>query len=76
MSIILTFRMQDETDVLGSFENYDKALEEAKNHLINLNTDEEAIADDLGKNWTWKEAIERWSELTDGDEEFTFTETS
>lgn len=75
MSIVLTFRMGDETDVLGSFSSHDEAVEEAKNHLISLNTDEEALADDLGTSWTWEEAIERWCELTDGTEEFRFTET-
>lgn len=42
MSIVLTFRMGDETDVLGSFDTYEEALEEAKNQLINLNTDQAA----------------------------------
>ena len=72
MSVVLTFRNNDETQVVGSYDDHDKAIEGATQFLKELNTDEEALADDLGEDWTWEQAIEKWSELTDGYEEFSF----
>lgn len=75
MSVVVTFRRKEATEVIGTYDDHDLAIEGATKFLKNLNVDEEELTDELGEGWSWQEVIERWDDLSDGYEDFTFTET-
>lgn len=74
--VVLSFRQKESTDVIGSFGNEKLAMEAAVKDLKTMNVDEKWIQDELGPDWTWGEAVEKWSDLTDGYEEYTLQEVN
>jgi len=73
MSLVVTFRSKDETQVVGTYKDYVAAIQGARGFLEGLNVDEEELGDELGEGWTWEEAVQKWGDFTDGYEEFTFS---
>lgn len=68
------FRQKERTELVGVFYSEEAVVEGATKFLKGMNVDEEYIADDLGPDWTWKEVMEKWEDLTDGYESFSITE--
>jgi hypothetical protein len=67
----LLFRRKEDTEVVGVYYSEEAVVEGATKFLKDMNIDKNEIADSLGPDWTWKEAIEKWEDLTDGYESFT-----
>ena len=67
-TVVLVYRQKEDAYVVGAFEDEEAAWEGAVEHLEEMNVDKEEL-EDLGL--TLREAVERWSELTDGYEDFT-----
>lgn len=67
--VVLTYRMKESTDVLGTFKNEDAAWDAAVEHLKDMNADLEDL-----DGYSPKEAVQRWSDLTDGYEDFSLHE--
>ena len=67
--VVLTYRMKESTDVLGTFKDEDAAWDAAVEHLKDMNADLEDL-----DGYSPKEAVQRWSDLTDGYEDFSLHE--
>jgi len=68
---VVTWRKKESTQVVGTAEDHEAAVALAVKFL----QEDLGIEIDELDGLSWEEAVERWDDLSDGYEEFTFTET-